>query len=159
MQIKNRTCIPTNLLIPIIEYSANIAGANLENLTISINPNSNFTQGVAENSNYCKLQFPVTRKCWYIYEPGEFLNFARDVLGLIVHELKHISDYQNEYPDMHGCRPQDIANSEYRAVRCAEKIEAKAFNNKEILKLLTPLSEWAKKDMDKKFMENYLEIV
>jgi len=158
MHIKNRTCIPTNLLIPIIKYAAQKTKCELENLTIAINPNSNFTNGVAENANYCKLNFPVTRKCWYIYKDGEFANFAQDVLGLFVHELKHVSDYQNEYPDMHGCRPQDISNSEYRAIRCAEKVEAKAFSDKKIIQILSPLMEWAKKDMERKFMENYLEI-
>jgi hypothetical protein len=90
----------------------------------------------------------VSRKGWAIYHRYDDWKFARDVLHLLVHELKHIADFQNGYPDMNGCNPKYVASSEKRAKDCAKLVDKDS--SEDIMNVLLPLSSWAYKDIERK---------
>lgn len=149
MNIHNRTCVPTQLLMPIIEVAAQRVEADLTDVTVKFTPGLS-VRGTAYNEYYIRLVLPVSRKGWVIYSKHENMLFVRDIFHLLVHELKHVADFQNDCPDMVGINRQNIISSEQRAVECAKLADKDMYDSEEIMSVLYPLADWAKEDFLRK---------
>ena len=95
MEIKNRTCIPTQILESLIKEGIKNVECKDTNFKIQFNPGKYLSGMAYSKNNYCKIIVPISRKGISFIWQTDF-DLGQRIYEVIVHELKHIADFQNQ---------------------------------------------------------------
>ena len=99
MIIKNKTCVPTDILESLIMEALKISRCKHSNFIIKFT-SGKYLRGIAYSQNYlCKVILPISSKNGISFWWREDIALPLEIYKTIVHELDHISNYQCGYQE------------------------------------------------------------
>ncbi len=142
IRIENKTGVPTELLRPLVQEAAKEVHLRQEGVTLKFTQGKRLS-GIAWDTGFARIVLPYNRKYGlsFYWRNHVHEHTALKIYLIIVHELRHIKDYQRGASDMCHGGPHDKRPCELRAYRA----EQKAMYN--MVPLLTlPLALWLKEN-------------